>query len=135
VVEPARLRQIFRLRQQTRQVRRHGQIRLHNFGLYVDRGLRGQTVKVLMYNEALRIEQAEHLLVSYPCLYDTTQWRITMINGAGRQQSRRGQAAQLMLWALELAYTVWCMPPDRRALGPRRVLHAPQVDLFDGFAT
>jgi hypothetical protein len=63
VVEPARLRQIFRLRQQTRQVRRHGQIRLHNFGLYVDRRLRGQTVKVLMYDEALRIEQAKHLLV------------------------------------------------------------------------
>jgi hypothetical protein len=32
-IEPARLRRVFRLRQLTRQVRQHGQIRLHNFGL------------------------------------------------------------------------------------------------------
>ena len=31
-IEPTRLRRVFRLRQQTRQVRQHGQIRLHNFG-------------------------------------------------------------------------------------------------------
>ena len=71
VVEAGRLRRVFRLRQLTRQVRQHGQIRLHNFGLYVDQGLWGQPVDVLIYDEALRIEQAEHLLVSYPCVYDT----------------------------------------------------------------
>jgi hypothetical protein len=38
-VEPSRLRRVFRLRQLTRQVRLQGQIRLHNFGLYVDHGL------------------------------------------------------------------------------------------------
>jgi hypothetical protein len=32
-IAPARLRRVFRLRQLTRQVRQHGQIRLHNFGL------------------------------------------------------------------------------------------------------
>jgi hypothetical protein len=36
--------------------------RFFPFGLYVDRGLCGQTVEVLIYDEALRIEQAKHLL-------------------------------------------------------------------------
>jgi hypothetical protein len=45
-VAPARLRRVFRLRQLTRQVRQQGQIRLHNFGLYVADGLFGQTVSV-----------------------------------------------------------------------------------------
>jgi transposase InsO family protein len=70
-VEASRLRRIFRLRQLTRQVRQHGQIRLHNFGLYVDRVLWGQTVEILVYDEAVRIEQADQLLVSYPCISDT----------------------------------------------------------------
>ena len=38
-VEPVRLRRVFRLRQQTRQVRQQGQIRLHHFGLSIDQGL------------------------------------------------------------------------------------------------
>lgn len=63
-IDPARLRRVFRLRQLTRQVRQHGQIRLHNFGLYGDRVLWGQTVAVLVYDEALRSEHAAHLLVS-----------------------------------------------------------------------
>ncbi|RPJ21261.1 MAG: hypothetical protein EHM35_18435 [Planctomycetaceae bacterium] len=66
-VEPVRLRRVFRLRQQTRQVRQQGQIRLHTLGLYIDLGLWGQTVEVLLYDEAVRVEQDEHLLVSYPC--------------------------------------------------------------------
>jgi transposase InsO family protein len=73
LVEAGRLRRVFRLRQLTRQVRQQDQVRLHNFGLYVARVLWGQTVAVLVYDEALRIEQAEHLLVSYPCIYDTTR--------------------------------------------------------------
>ena len=97
-------RRVFRLRQLTRQVRQHGQIRLHNFGLYVDRGLWGQTVEVLIYDEALRIEQAEHLLVSYPCVYDTTQRRITAVAEHGRQQYRSFPVVQLMLWALEIMH-------------------------------
>jgi NAD(P)-dependent dehydrogenase (short-subunit alcohol dehydrogenase family) len=57
-------------------VRRYGQIRLHNFGIYIDRGLWGQTVEVLIDDEAWQIEQAEHLLVSSPCVYDTVRRRI-----------------------------------------------------------
>ena len=67
-VEPARLQRVFRLRQRTRTVRQYGQIRLHNFGLYVDRVLWGQTVEVPIYDDAVPIEQGEPLLVSYPCL-------------------------------------------------------------------
>jgi hypothetical protein len=88
-VEPAHLRRVFRFRQLTRQVRQQGQIRLHNFGLYVDQGLSGQMVEVLLYDEAMRIEQAEHLLVSYPCVYDTKQRRITAVDGTGRQPYRQ----------------------------------------------
>ena len=41
MVEASRLRRIFRLRQLTRQVRQYDQIRLHNFGIYVDQSLWG----------------------------------------------------------------------------------------------
>jgi hypothetical protein len=129
-IEPARLRRVFRLRQQTRQVRQQGQIRLHNFGLYIDPGLWGQTVEVLLYDEVLRVEQAERLLVSYPCAYDTRQRRLTAVNGAGRQQYHRVRTAQLMLWALELVRTVWRMPAYQRAPRPRPARHVPPVDLF-----
>jgi hypothetical protein len=81
LIDPSRLWRLFRLRQLTRLVRQPGHIRLHHFGLYVDPGLWGQTVEVLIYDEALRIEQAEHLLVSYPCVYDTRQRRITAVDG------------------------------------------------------
>jgi transposase InsO family protein len=134
IVEASRLRRIFRLRQLTRQVRQHGQIRLHNFGLYVERVLWGQTVAVLIYDEALRIEQADHLLVSYPCIYDTAQRRITTVAEQGRQQYRSFPIIQLMLWTLEIMPAVWRMPPYRRSRRPQRVLRTRQLSLFDSFA-
>ena len=134
LLEAGRLRRVFRRRQLRRQVRQHGQIRLHNFGLYVDRVLWGQTVTVLVYDEALRIEPAEHLLVSYPCIYDTTRRRITAVAEHGRQPYRSFQVVQLMLWALEIIHTVWRMPPYRWAQRPRRGLRMRQLPLFDGFA-
>jgi transposase len=133
-IEPTRLRRVFRLRQLTRQVRQHGQIRLHNFGLYVDRVLWGQTVAVLIYDEALRIEHAEHLLVSYPCVYDTTQRRITAVAEHGRQPYHSFQVIQLMLWALEMMHTVWLMPPYRRAQRSRQGFRTRQLTLFESFA-
>jgi hypothetical protein len=83
----------------------------------------------------VRVEQDEHLLVSYPCDYDTRPRRITAVDGTGRQPYHRVQVVQLMLWALERVRTVWCMPAYRRAQRPRTALHAPQVGLFDEFAT
>jgi hypothetical protein len=133
-IEAGRLRRVFRLRQLRRQVRQQGQIRLHNFGLYVDRGLWGQTVAVLIYDEALRIEQADQLLVSYPCVYDTTRRRITAVAAHGRQQYRSCPVIQLMLWGLEFVRTVWRMPLYRWAQRSRRVPRMRQLDLFDGFA-
>jgi hypothetical protein len=86
---------------------------------------------VLIYDEVMRIEQAEHLLVSYPCVYDTRQRRITAVDGTGRQPYRQAQMIQLMFWALELARTVWRMPRYERTMGLRRMRSAPQMDLFD----
>ena len=97
----------------------------------MDRGRWGQTVAVLIDDEALRIEHAEHLLVSYPCVYDTRRRRITAVDGSGRQQYHCVQVVQLMLWALELVRTVWRMPRYRLASRPRSALHAPPVGLFD----
>jgi transposase InsO family protein len=134
MVEASRLRRIFRLRQLTRQVRQYGQIRLHNFGIYVDQSLWGQTLEVLIYDEAMRIEQAEHLLVSYPCVYDTRARRITTVNEQGRQQYGDFQVIQLMLWTLGVMRLVWQMPPYRWSQRPRRVLHAHQQSLFESFA-
>jgi hypothetical protein len=130
-VEPTRLRRVFRLRQLTRQVRQQGHIRLHNFGIYVDQNLWGQTTEVLIYDDVMRIEQAEHLLVSYPCVYDPRQRRITAVDEMGRQHYRQVQIIQLMFWALELAQTVWHVPSYRRATWLGHLPSAPQIDLFD----
>lgn len=67
-IDPVRLRRALRLRQLTRPVRQYGQMRLHNFGLYVEPGLWGQRVEVWVYDDLLRIEQAEQMVVSYPCV-------------------------------------------------------------------
>jgi hypothetical protein len=88
-------------------------------------------VDVLIYDEALRIEQAEHLLVSYPCVYDTRQHRLTAVDGTGRQQYRYVQVVQLMLWTLELVRTVWHMPRYRRTSWHCDALPTPQVGLFE----
>jgi hypothetical protein len=129
-----RLRRVFRLRQLTRQVRKYGQIRLHNFGLYVDRALWAQTVEVLIYDDALQIEPAEPLLVLYPCLYDATQRRIITVDAQGRQQYRHWPVLQLALLTLELLRVVWEMPPYRRSPWSRQLLQAQQGSLFEHFA-
>lgn len=133
-IEATQLRRAFRLRQVTRRVRKHGQIRLHNFGLYVDRLLRGQRVEVLIYNEALRIEQNDQLIVSYPCHYSSKQRRITSVNPEGRQQYRHFQAIQLVLFTLAIARSVWRMPRYQWTRWPRRALRSLQIGLFDHFA-
>ena len=51
MIDPSRLRRLFRLRQLTRLVRQPGHIRLHHFRLSIDPGLWGQTVEVLIYPE------------------------------------------------------------------------------------
>jgi hypothetical protein len=129
-VDISRLRRVFRLRQVARTARQHGQIRLHNFGVYVDRGLWGHTGEVLLDDDRLRIERAEHVLVTYPCRDDTQQRRITAIQSAQRHQSYQVQAIQLVVFALDIVRTVWRVPFYHRAPWPRQVLQAPQLTLF-----
>jgi hypothetical protein len=134
VIDPTYLRRVFRLRQLTRTVRQHGQIRLHNFGLYVERGLWGETVGVVWYDDMVRIEQAEQQVVSYPCIYDTRLRRITEVDASGRQQYLQVPAIQLVFFTLALARTVWCMPRYRRTHEARQALPAPQMSLLPPFA-
>jgi len=133
-VEATRLRYVFRLRHVQRLVRKHGQIRLHHFGLYVDRGLRGQTVDVLIYDDAVRIEQEDQLIVSYPCIYDPRQRRITSVDEKGRQQYRRFRMLQLMLFTLGIVRWVWRLPRYRRSRWSRRGFQQRQLNLFERFA-
>jgi hypothetical protein len=133
-VDPGRLRRIFRLRQVTRTVRQYGQIWLHNFSLYIDQRRWGQTVEVLIYDEVLRVEQADQLLVVYPCVYDTRQRRITEVDARGRQQYHDVQAIQLLLWTLELIRSIWRMPRYHRMVRPQGVHSTRQMGLFEPFA-
>jgi transposase len=133
-VDHGRLRRILRLRQVTRLVRRYGQIRLHNFGLYIDRGRWGQTVEVLIYDEVLRVEQAEPLLVVYPCVDDTRQRRMTAVEADGRQQYHDVQAMPWLLWTFELIRSVWRMPHYYRMPRPQGVYSAREMGLFEPFA-
>jgi hypothetical protein len=116
-VELSRLRRIFRLRQLTRKVRPYGQIRLHNFGLYIDRGRWGQTVEVLIDDEVLRVERVNQWLVSYPCIYSTRQRRITAVDAHGRQQYHHAQAVQLLLCVGAREHRAPCVRTGQRA-GP-----------------
>ena len=132
--DPSRLRRILRLRQVTRLVRRYGQIRLHHVGLYIDHGRWGQTVEVLVDDEVLRVEQADQLLVVYPCVYDTRQRRVAAVEAEGRQQYHDVQAVQLLLWAFELIRSVWRMPRYYRRPRHQRAHTARQMGLFEPFA-
>jgi hypothetical protein len=51
---------------------------------------------VVIYDEAMRIEPGDHLLVSDPCVYDLRQHRIAAVDVQGRQPYRYVQATQLM---------------------------------------
>jgi hypothetical protein len=133
-IDPTHLRRVFRLRPLTRTVRRHGQIRLHNFGLYVERDLWGHTVEVAVYDDMVRIEQAAPQVVSYPCVYDTRQRRITAVDATGRQPYLEVPVVQLVLFTRALVRTVWCMPHYRRRQESRHALSAPQVSLLPPFA-
>jgi hypothetical protein len=74
-------------------------------------------VEVLIYDEALRIEQADHLLVSYPCVYDAVRRRIATINGQGRQLYHQVQGLQLALISVELMRQSGECPCTNRADG------------------
>ena len=121
-LDPMRLRRALRLRQLTRTVRQHGEIRLHNLGLHVAPGLGGHTGEVWVYEELVRTEHAEHVEVAYPCVYDPRQRRITKVDARGRQQWGQVPMMQLVLWTLALERTVWRMPLYHRVTPPRRVL-------------
>lgn len=97
----------------------------------MDRGLCGQRVEVLIYDDALRIEQEDHLLVSYPCVYDLRQRRITAVDENGRPQYRRFRWRQLMLFTLGIVRWVWRFPRYRRSRGPRRRFPRHQLTLFE----
>jgi len=133
-IDPLRLRRALRLRQLTRTVRQYGQIRLHNFGLYVEPGLWGQRVEVWVYDDLLRIEQAEQMVVSYPCVYDPRQRRITEIDALGRQQYVEVPVMQLVFLALALVRTVWRMPRYHRTDTPPSVRAVQQMRLWPEFA-
>jgi hypothetical protein len=52
------------------------------------------------------IEQAEDLLVSYPCVYDPGQRRIMAMDDMGRQYDRYMRIIQPLLWVPERVRTV-----------------------------
>jgi hypothetical protein len=89
---------------------------------------------VLIYDEVLRVEQADQLLVVYPCVYDTRQRRMTAVDADGRQQYHYVQAMQLLLWTLELVRSVWRMPRYHRRPRHQGAHSARQIGLFEPFA-
>ena len=115
-------------------VRRYGQIRLHNFGLHVDQGRWGQTVEGLISDEVLRVDQADQLLVVYPCVYDPRPRRVTAADADGQQQYHDVQAMQLLLWTFELIRSMCRMPRHHRMSRHQRAHSARQMGPFERFA-
>jgi hypothetical protein len=109
-------------------------MRLHNFGFSVDQGLWGHTVEVWVYDDVVRSEPGEQVVVSYPCLYDPRQRRIRDVHAHGRQQYCHIPVMPWVLWTLARARTVWRMPRYHRMAESRRGLLAPQISLWQRFA-
>jgi hypothetical protein len=87
-----------------------------------------------VYDDVVRIEQGAQVVVSYPCVYDPRQRRITDVEARGRQQYCHVPSMQLVLLTLALVRTVWRMPRYRRMAAPRRELLAQQITLWQRFA-
>ena len=100
----------------------------------VRRGLFGAWSAVRVSRAGHSSNQGEHVVVSYPCVYDPRQRRITAVAAPGRQPYCDIPTRQLMLFTLVLVRTVWRMPRYRRIAEPRRVLLAPQISLWQRFA-
>jgi hypothetical protein len=96
---------------------------------------RGRALDPLRVRRALRLRQLTRTVVSYPCVSDPRQRRITAGDARGRQQYGQAPVLQLVLWALALGRTVWRMPRYHRTTPPRRVLLTLQMRLFPPFTT
>ena len=82
----------------------------------------------------VRIEQAEQVVVSYPCVYEPRQRRITELDASGRQQYVEVPVIQLVFFALALMRTVWRMPLYHRRHAPRQARAELQMCLWAEFA-
>jgi hypothetical protein len=76
-----------------------------------------------------REAQAQQV-VSYPCVFDTRQRRITAVDASGRQPYLEVPVIQLVLFTRALVRTVWRMPRYRRTPTSQWALSAPQMPLF-----
>jgi hypothetical protein len=89
----------------------------------------------LIYDDVVRLEQANDLLGSYPCTYDPRQRRITAVDAQGRQQYHQVPVVQFMFWTSGLVRAVWQMPRYGRHSQARRGMATRPMGLFDSFAT
>ena len=87
-----------------------------------------------MYNDMVRIEQTEKVVISYPCVYDPRQRRITELDASGRHQYVEVPVIQLVFFALALARTVWRMLLYRRMHKPRPARAGLHMRLWSEFA-
>jgi hypothetical protein len=90
-------------------------------------------VEVLIYDDALRIEREDQLIVSYPWVYDARQRRITSVDEKGRQQYRRFRILPLKLFTLGMVRWVWNLPHARPSRGLRSGFQRLQLNLFERF--
>jgi transposase InsO family protein len=70
VVDPKRLRELFRRTEWLRTVNRYGFVSVQRFYLYAESGLSRQRVSIWIYEGELGIAYQQTLLARYPCDYD-----------------------------------------------------------------
>jgi hypothetical protein len=87
-----------------------------------------------VYDDMIRIEQAEQVVVSYPCVYDARQRRITEVDASGHQQYVEVPVMQLVCFTLALVRTVWRMPRYHQTYVPPSALAVRQMHLWSEFA-
>ena len=74
------------------------------------------------------------MVVSYSCVYDPRQQRITELDASGRQQDVEVPVIQVVFFALALVRTVWRMPLYRRLHAPQQAWAELQMRLWAEFA-
>ena len=111
------LRRVFRHLQFSRVVNRHGNVSIHRFYIYAERGLTQRRVTVWFYEDRLHVEYKQTLLARYHYCLERDSTKISAIS---RPKLYRTQYASPQLELLELDDTQWAKIAQRPEYAKRR---------------
>lgn len=123
-VSPEQLHQVFRHLQFSRVINRHGNISIHRFYIYAERGLTQRRVTAWVFEDRLHVEYRQTLLARYHYRLERDSTKIRAIS---RPKIYRTQYASPQLELLELDDAQWRKIARRPEYARRRAALATAV--------